>query len=196
MSVGAAREADLWDFCGLAEGFRRLTRPGIQRPGTPGCAGQPGWLGPRGCPAVEGPGRLANQRCGDGSVPVSPGSAGVVAAVSSGVGHDAVVGAAGAGAAGAGAVSAEHLRGGPAVEFHQVSLGPAAVQPGVAEVVPESVRERVHAALPAATDDELVDAGGGQRLPVAQSEPQLRPPGLRVPGPGPQVPVEAAGCLV
>ena len=47
--------------------------------------------------------------------------------VVSGVGHDAVVGAAGAGAAGAGAVAAEHLRGGPAVEFHQVSFGAAAV---------------------------------------------------------------------
>src|SRR5690349_19780134 len=33
-----------------------------------------------------------------------------------GVGHDAVVGGAGAGAAGAGAVAGEHLRGGPAVE--------------------------------------------------------------------------------
>jgi LuxR family maltose regulon positive regulatory protein len=36
------------------------------------------------------------------------------------VGHDAVVGAAGAGAAGAGAVAAQHLRGGPAVQLHQV----------------------------------------------------------------------------
>ena len=80
---------------------------------------------------------------------VMPGHAGGVATkrvlvwsllVLSGVGHDAVVGAAGAGAAGAGAVAAEHLRGGPAVEFHQVSLGAAAVQPGVAEVVPEPVR--------------------------------------------------------
>jgi hypothetical protein len=77
------------------------------------------------------------------------------------VGHDAVVGAAGAGATGAGAVAPEHLRGGPAVELHQVSLGPAAVQPGVAEVVPEPVRVDVHAALLAATGGHLVDAGGG-----------------------------------
>ena len=61
--------------------------------------------------------------------------------VSRPVGHDAVVGAAGAGAAGAGAVTAQHLRGGPAVQLHQVPLGAAAVQPGVAEVVPEPVRQ-------------------------------------------------------
>src|SRR5580658_9554135 len=101
-------------------------------------------------------------------------------AVASGVGHDAVVGAAGAGAAGAGAVAAQHLRGGPAVEFHQVPFGAASVQPGVAEVVPEPVRVGVHPALAAASGDHLVDAGGGQRLPVAGSEPELRPPGLAV----------------
>src|SRR5271165_4133750 len=81
--------------------------------------------------------------------------------VASGVGHDAVVGAAGAGAAGAGAVADEHLRGGPAVEFHQLSLGPAAVEPGVAEVVPEPVRIGVHVALAAAAGDHLVDDDGG-----------------------------------
>ena len=79
--------------------------------------------------------------------------------VVSGAGHDAVVGAAGPGAAGAGAVAAEHLRGGPAVEFHQVALRPAAVQPGVAEMVPEPVRAGIHAALAAAASDHLVDAG-------------------------------------
>src|ERR1035441_5494176 len=109
--------------------------------------------------------------------------------------HDAVVGAAGAGAAGAGAVAAEHLGGGPAVEFHQVSLGAAAVEPGVAEVVPEPVRAGVHAALLAAAGGHLVDAGGGQRLPVAHAQPQLRPPRLRVPGPGADVPVQAPGRL-
>jgi hypothetical protein len=114
----------------------------------------------------------------------------------SGVGHDAVVGAAGAGAAGTGAVAAEHLRGGPAVEFHQVSLGAAAVQPGVAEVMPKPVRVQAESALPAAAGDHLVDAGGGQRLPVAGSEPQLGPPGLGVPGAGPLVPVQAPGGLV
>ena len=54
--------------------------------------------------------------------------------------HDAVVGAAGAGTAGAGSAQAEHLRGGPAVEFHQVALGAAAVQPGVAEMVNRAMR--------------------------------------------------------
>jgi hypothetical protein len=79
--------------------------------------------------------------------------------------HDAVVAAAGAGAAGAGAVAGEHLRGGPAVEFHQVSFGSAAVQTGVAEVAPEPVRVDVHPALPAAAGDGLglVDPGRGQR---------------------------------
>ena len=59
------------------------------------------------------------------------------------------------------------------MEFHQVSLGPAAIQPGVAEVVPEPVRERVDAALAAAAGDHLVDAGGGQRLSVARAQPQV-----------------------
>ncbi len=63
-------------------------------------------------------------------------------------------------------------------------------------MVPESVRVQVDSALPAAAGDHLVDAGGGQRLPVAGSEPQLGPPGLGVPGAGAQVPVQAAGCLV
>jgi hypothetical protein len=115
---------------------------------------------------------------------------------SGGVVHDAVVAAAGAGAAGAGAVPGEHLRGGPAVQLHQVPFGAAAVQPGVAEVVPEPVRVDVQPALAAAAGDELVDPGRGQRPPVARAEPQLRPVRLRVPGPGPQVAVEAASCLV
>src|SRR5216683_49423 len=92
-----------------------------------------------------------------------PGSGAVV--------HDAVVAAAGAGAAGAGAVPGEHLRGGPAVQLHQVPFGSAAVQPGVAEVVPEPVRVHVHPTLPAAAGDDLVDAGGGERSPVADAEP-------------------------
>src|ERR1700690_764298 len=94
----------------------------------------------------------------------------------SGVGHDAVVGAAGAGAAGAGTVAAEHLRGGPAVEFHQVALGAAAVEPGVAEVVPEPVREHLDAALAAPPDGDLVDPAGRHRPPVIDPKPQLRPP--------------------
>jgi hypothetical protein len=58
-------------------------------------------------------------------------------------------------------------------------------------MVPEPVWVQVDSALPAAAGDHLVDAGGGQRLPVAGSQPQLRPPGLRVPGAGAQVPVQA-----
>ena len=122
--------------------------------------------------------------------------AGCVVAGSGAVVHDAVVAAASAGAAGAGAVPGEHLRGGPAVEFHQVAFGSAAVQPGVAEVVPEPVRVGGHPALPAAAGDDLVDAGGGERPAAVHAEPQLRPPGLRVPGAGAQVAVQAAGRLV
>jgi hypothetical protein len=73
------------------------------------------------------------------------------------VGHDAVVGAPGAGAAGAGAVTAEHLRGRPAVQFHQVALRPAAVQPGVAEMVPEPVRVHRYPGLPSPPGDDLME---------------------------------------
>jgi hypothetical protein len=66
----------------------------------------------------------------------------------------------------------------------------------MAEVVPEPVRVQVDSASPAAAGGHLVDAGGGQRLPVVYSQPQLRPPGLRVPGAGAQVPVQAPGGLV
>jgi hypothetical protein len=48
--------------------------------------------------------------------------------------HDAVVGA-----ASTGAVVAQHLRRRPVVQLHQITLGAAAVGPGVAEVVPEPV---------------------------------------------------------
>ena len=109
------------------------------------------------------------------------------------VGHDAVVAAAGSGAASAGAVAAEHLRGGPAVQLHQVALGAAAVQPGVAEVVPEPVREHADAALAAAAGDDLVDPAGCHGSPVVHPEPQLRPAGLSVPGPDADVPVQGAG---
>src|ERR1039457_5712709 len=59
-----------------------------------------------------------------------PGSGAVV--------HDAVVAAAGSGATGAGAVPGQHLRGGPPVQLHQVPFGSAPVEPGMAEVVPET----------------------------------------------------------
>src|SRR3984957_15438688 len=88
----------------------------------------------------------------------SPGESAAGSAV-----HDAVVVAAGAGAAGAGAgpgghlrggparpvppgapgaaaLPGEHLRAGPAVQFHQVARSAAAVEPGMAEVVPEPLR--------------------------------------------------------
>jgi hypothetical protein len=64
------------------------------------------------------------------------------------------------------------------------------------EVVPEPVREGVHAGLAAAAGGHLVDAGGGQRFPAAGSEPELGAPGLGVAGAGAQVPVQAAGGLV
>src|SRR5580700_8684439 len=115
---------------------------------------------------------------------------------SGGVVHDAVVAAAGAGAAGAGTVPGEHLRGRPAVQLHQVPLGSAPVEPGVAEMVPEPVRVHGHPALAAAAGDDLVDARRGQRPPVVHAEPQLRPVRLRVPDPGSQVAVEAAGRLM
>jgi hypothetical protein len=54
--------------------------------------------------------------------------------------HDAVVAAAGAGTAGAGPVAGQHLRGHPAAQLHQVALRPAAVQPGMREVVPKPVQ--------------------------------------------------------
>ena len=121
-------------------------------------------------------------------MPLWPGSGAVV--------HDAVVAAAGAVAAGAGAVPREHLRGGPAVQLHQVPFGSAAVEPGMAEVVPEPVRIGGHAALAAAAGDDLVDPGGSERPAAARAKPQLGPPGLRVPGAGAQVAVQGAGRLV
>src|ERR1039457_996174 len=98
-------------------------------------------------------------------------AAGHAIAGSDAVVHDPVVAAAGAGGAGAGAVPGQHLRGGPAVQLHQVPFGAAAVEPGVAEVVPEPVRVGVHPALPAAAGDDLVDAGGGERPWVVHAEP-------------------------
>jgi hypothetical protein len=91
-------------------------------------------------PLLAGYGRRAWYRpCDKGALPGGSGTAGSRAVV-----HDAVVAAAGPGAAGAGAVPGEHLRGGPAVEFHQVPFGAAAVEPGVAEVVPEpEVMDRI-----------------------------------------------------
>src|ERR1700676_1818696 len=88
------------------------------------------------------------------------------------------------------------MRGGPPVQLQQAALGAAAVEPGVTEVVPEPVREHLDPALAAAADDDLVDAAGRHRAPVAHPEPQLRPVGVGVPGADAEVPVEAAGCVV
>src|SRR5271165_2981772 len=89
---------------------------------------------------------------------LSPGESAAGSAV-----HDAVVVAAGAGAAGAGAVPGEHLRGGPAVQFHQVARSAAAVEPGVAEVVPEPLRVHRYPRLLPSADHHLVDPGRRQR---------------------------------
>src|SRR6516162_2620326 len=110
--------------------------------------------------------------------------------------HDAVVAAVCPCAAGAGAVAAQDLRGGPAVQLHQVAFCAAAVEPGVAEVMPEPVREHLDAAFAAAAGDDLVDAAGGRRAPVVYPGPQLRPVGLGVPGADADVPVQGAGGVV
>src|ERR1700722_342855 len=80
---------------------------------------------------------------------LSPGESAAGSAV-----HDEVVVAAGAGTAGAGAVPGEHLRGRTAVQFHQVARSAAAVQPGMAEMVPEPLRVHRHPGLlPPARDE-------------------------------------------
>src|ERR1700691_6732200 len=90
--------------------------------------------------------------------------------------HDAVVAAAGAGAAGARTVAAQHLRGGPAVQLHQVCLGSPAVEPGMAEMVPEPVRMDRNPALSAAAGNHLVNAVGRQRPAVVPPNPKRAPP--------------------
>jgi hypothetical protein len=80
----------------------------------------------------------------------SPVRAGGAPPGSGGAGHDTVVAAAGAGTPGAGPVAGQHLRGDPAVQFHQVALGAAALQPGMAERVPEPVRVNPTPALSSA----------------------------------------------
>ena len=111
------------------------------------------------------------------------------------VAHDAVVGAACAGAAGAGAVAAQHLRGGPAVQLHRVTLGAAPAGPGVTEMMTEPVRVHGHPALAAPPGDHLVDAVRRHRPPVVHPQPQMLPPGLGMAGAGPDVAVQAAGGL-
>jgi hypothetical protein len=62
--------------------------------------------------------------------------------------------------------------------------------------MPEPVREHIHSALAAPAGDHLVNAVGGQRPPVSGAQPQLRPPRLRVPGPGADVLVQGAGAVI
>ncbi len=62
--------------------------------------------------------------------------------------------------------------------------------------MPEPVRVHIHPALAAPAGDHLVNAVGGQWPPVSGVQPQLRPPRLRVPGPGADVPVQGAGGLI
>src|SRR5271166_2598707 len=97
---------------------------------------------------------------------LSPGESAAGSAV-----HDAVVVAAGAGAAGAGAVPGEHLRGGPAVQFHQVARSAASVKPGMAEVVPEPLRVHRDPGLLPSVRDELVDPRRGQRASSPRPPP-------------------------
>ena len=103
-----------------------------------------------------------------------------------------VVAAAGSDATSTGAVAAEHLRTGPAVQLHQVTLGAAAIQPGLAVIVPELVREQLDIALAATAGDDLVDAAGDHRAADVDPEPQVRPERLGMPGSDTDVPVQAA----
>ena len=72
---------------------------------------------------------------------------------------------------------------------------PAAIQPGVAEMVPGPVR---HTSTPHCFPrrDLLVDPVGGHRPPVVHPQPQPGPVRLRVPGPDPEMPVDPAGGLI
>src|ERR1039457_2744953 len=124
-------------------------------------------------------------------IPGRPGQGGL-----RGVVHDAVVAAAGSCVAGAGAVAAEHLRGGPPIQFHEVALGAAAVEPGMAEVMPEPVRGDPGAALASPPGDDLAEAACGQRAAVTDAEPELRPVSLHLPGADPYVPVEGTSGVV
>ena len=115
---GAALDPDLWDFCGASRSSSAACLAG--RSGTSGpahrgrFAARPEWLAvganwvPSGPLAHPGGGRLTAKTAVFG------------------VGHDAVVGPAGAGAAGAGAVAAEHLRGGSPAS----SAWPGSTPPG------------------------------------------------------------------
>ena len=86
--------------------------------------------------------------------------------------------------------------GGPPVQLHQVALGAAAVETGIAEVMPEPMREYLDAALASPPGDDLADAAGGHRAAVTDAEPELRPVRLGLPGADPEVPVEGASGVV
>jgi hypothetical protein len=63
-------------------------------------------------------------------------------------------------------------------------------------MMPEPMRADRDSALAAAPGGHLAAAVGGQRPPVVNSQPQLRPVRLGVPGPDAQVAVNAAGGLM
>jgi hypothetical protein len=60
------------------------------------------------------------------------------------------------------------------LQLHQVTLGPAAVEPGMAEAMAEPRREHLDAALAAAPDDDLVYDADGHR-------PRLQTPSQNCP---------------
>jgi len=62
--------------------------------------------------------------------------------------------------------------------------------------MPEPVRPGIDAALAAAAGDHLVDPVSGHRPAIVHPEPQLRPPCLGMPGPGPEIAVQGTGGLV
>src|ERR1039457_5094670 len=150
--------------------------------------GQPGAVSPR---RADQAGMSALRGCPEGVHPGKPGGGGL-----GGVVHDAVVAAAGSCVAGAGAVAAGHLRVGPPIQFHEVALGAAAVEPGMAEVMPEPVRDYLDAALASPPGDDLADAACGHRAAVTDAEPELRPVSLHLPGADPDVPVEGTSGVV
>src|SRR5439155_8446050 len=69
---------------------------------------------------------------------------------------------------------------------------PELVRPGVPELMRMDVR---YSGLLAAAFDHLLDSPVGHRPPAAVAEPQLRPPLLRVPSAGTQVPVDRQSAL-
>jgi hypothetical protein len=87
----------------------------------------------------------------------------------------------GSGAAGRWRRNGAPYLGTSSLQLHQAALGPAAVEPGMAEVMAEPVREYLDAALAAAADDDLYMplAVIGPRLLTASQNCPSRPTHLR-----------------